>query len=116
MRMVSFLLRQSVSPAKLFNLTKGECIMKTNYVPAIIMLCAGFVDCLMAIKSHLGLRDFITELLAVLVIFYILGLIIKFVLDLSFNRKKEQAETEEPTEESLENIDLEEDVTEAEEE
>lgn len=68
--------------------------MKTNYLPAIIMLCAGFVDCLMAIKNHLSLKDFTIELLIVLVVFYVAGVIAKTVLDHAF-----------PVEESEENPD-----------
>lgn len=64
--------------------------MKTNYLPAIIMLCAGFVDCLMAIKNHLSLQEFTIELLAVLVIFYVVGIIIKIVLDRSFQVMEEE--------------------------
>lgn len=64
--------------------------MKTNYLPAIIMLCAGFVDCLMAIKNHLSLQEFTIELLSVLVIFYVVGIIIKIVLDRSFQVMEEE--------------------------
>lgn len=81
--------------------------MKTNYLPALIMLCAGFVDCLLAIRNHLGLRNFIIELLAVLVIFYVIGIVIKFVLDKNFKAMaKDSVETAAQSEETVENIDV----------
>ena len=32
--------------------------MKTNGVPAIIMLAAGFIDCVIAILTHMSLWNF----------------------------------------------------------
>ena len=32
--------------------------MKTNGVPAIIMLAAGFIDCVIAILTHMSLLEF----------------------------------------------------------
>lgn len=55
--------------------------MKTDNVPALVMLSAGFVDCVIAIKTHQTLWTFTRQLLLVLVIFLILGSIIKMVLD-----------------------------------
>ena len=44
--------------------------MKTNGVPAIIMLAAGFIDCVIAILTHMSLWNFTRQLLLVLVLFY----------------------------------------------
>ena len=53
--------------------------MKTNFVPAIIMLVAGLVDCILAIRERLPLFDFTKQLLLVLVIFYIIGCAVMFI-------------------------------------
>ncbi len=55
--------------------------MKTNYVPAIVMLLAGVVYCLFSLRADVTLMDFTVQLLIVLVLFYILGGIIRMVLD-----------------------------------
>lgn len=78
--------------------------MKTNYVPAIVMLCAGFIDCLFAIYNHLELGQFVKELLIVLIIFLIIGYIIKFVMDKFFHEEtdKDNNENQDVKEEELE--------------
>ena len=58
--------------------------MKTNNVPALVMLSAGLVDCVIAIKMEQPLWPFTRQLLLVLIIFYILGSIIRGILDRSF--------------------------------
>lgn len=58
--------------------------MKTNNVPALVMLSAGLVDCVIAIKMGQPLCPFTRQLLLVLIIFYILGSIIRVILDRSF--------------------------------
>ena len=58
--------------------------MKTNNVPALVMLSAGLVDCVIAIKMGHPLWPFTRQLLLVLIIFYILGSIIRVILDRSF--------------------------------
>ena len=42
--------------------------MKTNGVPAMVMLLAGFVDCLIAIRTHMTLGSFTRQLFLVLLI------------------------------------------------
>lgn len=59
--------------------------MKTNNVPALVMLTAGFIDCVIAIRTGQSLLSFTRQLLIVLLIFYILGSIIKVILDRNFN-------------------------------
>ena len=59
--------------------------MKTNNVPALVMLTAGFIDCVIAIRTGQSLLPFTRQLLIVLLIFYILGSIIKVILDRNFN-------------------------------
>lgn len=58
--------------------------MKTNYVPAIIMLLAGLVDSVISIYYKLDLYSFTKRLLLVLVIFYILGCVVKIILNINF--------------------------------
>lgn len=87
--------------------------MKTNYVPAIIMLIAGLIDSVMSIYYRLNLYDFTKRLLLVLVIFYILGIVVKIILDINFPKENElqdeiDAATEQPIENEVENIDTEE--------
>ncbi|MBQ8627123.1 MAG: hypothetical protein IJ419_13255 [Agathobacter sp.] len=55
--------------------------MKTNYIPAIVMLLAGAVYCLFGLKAQIPLLDFTVQLLIVLLVFYILGGIVRMVLD-----------------------------------
>lgn len=74
--------------------------MNTKNVPAIVMLIAGFVDCIFAICQHLALAEFTKQLLLVLVIFLIIGCGVKLVLDRFFDEKepeeKQENESEKP--------------------
>lgn len=58
--------------------------MKTKAVPAIIMLIAGFVTCVVAISQQLGFGVFVRTELLVLVIFYLFGCIVRLFLDRCF--------------------------------
>lgn len=77
--------------------------MKTHYVPAIVMLLAGAVYCLAGLYAQVPLMDFTVQLLIVLLVFYVLGGIVKLVLDRfmgKFEEKKEdKAEVKEEKEE-----------------
>ena len=68
--------------------------MKTNYVPAIVMLLAGAVYCLFGLMSGASLFDFTVQLLIVLLVFYILGGIIRLVLDKFMGEVGKQEETQ----------------------
>lgn len=78
--------------------------MKTNYVSAIVMLLAGGVYCLFGIYYQIPLIDFCIQLLIVLIIFWMIGGIIRMVLDRFMgeigDKKKEDEESEEDEEES----------------
>lgn len=80
--------------------------MKTKPIPAIVMLVAGFVTCIMSIRYHLELKEFTKTLLLVLIVFYLLGIVVKIILDKNFPQmsKEEQEETteEEKTQEGQE--------------
>ena len=55
--------------------------MKTRDVPAIIMLLAGGLYCLFALRYKIPVMEFLLHLLIILLIFWIFGGIIKMVLD-----------------------------------
>jgi large-conductance mechanosensitive channel len=55
--------------------------MKTNHIPAIVMLSAGFIVCICNIRKSVSLFEFTRQLLIVLVIFLIIGFVVKLILD-----------------------------------
>ena len=69
--------------------------MKTNGVPAIIMLAAGFIDCVIAILTHMSLWNFTRQLLLVLVLFYVIGCVVKMIIDRNFKDMEESKEEQE---------------------
>ena len=73
--------------------------MKTNGVPAMVMLLAGFVDCLIAIRTHMTLGSFTRQLFLVLVIFYIIGCVVKIILDRNIDKMEDVKTVEELPEE-----------------
>ena len=58
--------------------------MNTKPIPAIIMLTAGFVTCIVGIVQHFSFGKYIKTLFLVLIGFYLLGCIVKLVLDKGF--------------------------------
>lgn len=54
--------------------------MQKRYIPAVIMLSAGAVTCIMSIVKNMDVYYSLKILLVVLVLFYILGLIAKAVI------------------------------------
>lgn len=58
--------------------------MNTKPIPAIIMLTAGLVTCIIGIVQHFSFGMFTKTLFLVLVGFYLLGCIAKLVLDKGF--------------------------------
>lgn len=87
--------------------------MRTNYVPAIVTLLAGGVYCVLSIVFHKNSEFFLKDLLLVLVIFFIIGCVIKIILDKGITmmadvEPEEEEEVEElvvDAEDNLENID-----------
>lgn len=69
--------------------------MNTKNVPALIMLLAGFVTCIVMLKHGTDNTTFLLNLLLVLVIFYIAGSVVKYVLDRNFKEEEETEEEEE---------------------
>ena len=58
--------------------------MNTKPIPAIIMLTAGLVTCIVGIVEHFSFGTYIKTLFLVLIGFYLLGCIVKLVLDKGF--------------------------------
>lgn len=83
--------------------------MKTKQIPAIVMLIAGFITCIVAIFHNFDALRLTKTLLIVLLIFYILGGVLKLILDKNFNEMKDKKEEpeeiiEENNESKKENI------------
>ena len=53
--------------------------MKVKFVPIIMMLSVGLIDCILGIYYRLGMYKFLIQLLIVLVIFYVIGDVIRFL-------------------------------------
>lgn len=68
--------------------------MKTKPIPAIIMLIAGFIACLAGMNAHMEVADFLKMLLFVLIVFYILGCIVKQIIDKNFMEMLEEETTD----------------------
>ena len=80
--------------------------MKTKEIPAIVMLIAGGVYCLLGIYCQIPLMDFLIQLLIILLGFWMMGGIIRMVLDhfigdLADKAKEEEEEAEEKDTEDL---------------
>lgn len=73
--------------------------MKTKQIPAIIMLVAGFIACLAGMNAHMEVADFLKMLLIVLVVFYVLGCIVKQIVDKNFVEIQEETTDGEEAEE-----------------
>lgn len=58
--------------------------MNTKPIPAIVMLTAGFITCVVGIVQHFSFGVFVKTLFLVLIGFYLLGCIVKLVLDKGF--------------------------------
>ena len=74
--------------------------MKTKEIPAIVMLLAGGVYCLLGIYYQIPLMEFSIQLLIVLLIFWMFGGIVRMFLDKNMGEiedrtKEEEEETEE---------------------
>ena len=58
--------------------------MNTKPIPAIIMLTAGLVTCIVGIVQHFSFGTYVKTLFLVLIGFYLLGCVVKLVLDKGF--------------------------------
>lgn len=64
--------------------------MNTKRIPALIMLIAGSITCIMTYINHYDLKEMLTTLIWVLFIFLFIGLAVKKILD-SFHMLGENA-------------------------
>lgn len=78
--------------------------MKTEYIPKVVTLTAGAVVCIISIVKHMDTTYSLELLLAVLIIFYLIGcigrrIIEKVMISNRFTKeKKEEEETQEAQE------------------
>lgn len=55
--------------------------MNTRKIPALIMLLAGSVACIVTYLNHYSLKDMLIVLFIVLIVFLIIGMIVKGIFD-----------------------------------
>ena len=79
--------------------------MRTKSIPAILMLIAGALACILGFVYRYETTQFFTMILTVLVVFYMLGCVVKIIIDKNFSADpaKESNQSEE-TRETKENI------------
>ncbi len=68
--------------------------MNTKKIPALIMLLAGAVVCIVTYLNHYNLKDMLTVLFGVLLVFLVIGVIVKKIFD-SFRMPDENAVNDE---------------------
>ena len=69
--------------------------MKTKDIPAMVMLLAGGVYCLIGIRYQIPLMDFSVQLLIVLLVFWMIGGIVRIVLDKFMGEIEDKTKAEE---------------------
>lgn len=72
---------------------------KFRNVPAFVTLLAGFIACVMMILRKYALVDFLWILVAVMVGFYIIGLLIRLILNMVFKSVEADKENEDSSDE-----------------
>lgn len=75
--------------------------MNTKPVPVIITLAAAFISCVISIMQKVEFSVFVGRLLIVVVIFLVMGTIIKMILDYSFRTLEPVTSIDENLEASL---------------
>ena len=79
--------------------------MNTKTIPAFIMLLGGAIACILGLVNRYETMEFIIMILIVLLVFYVMGCIIKMIVDKNFQGMDEQVQDEqEESEEAKENI------------
>lgn len=68
--------------------------MKTKYIPSIIMLVAGLIRAIAGVFYRQDIKDFLWSILIVMIIFYIIGSVVKVVLDKQVVVEDEEKEPE----------------------
>ena len=75
--------------------------MNTKPVPVIITLAAAFISCVISIMQRVEFSVFVSRLLIVVVIFLVMGTIIKMILDYSFRTLEPVTSIDETLESSI---------------
>ena len=79
--------------------------MKTKTIPVMLMLVAGAMACVLGFVYRYETTQFFTMVLSVLIVFYVLGCIVKIIIDKNFPAESsEKSDTVEEAEETKENI------------
>ncbi len=73
--------------------------MKTKQIPAVIMLVAGFMTSIAGVVNHMETVQFLKTLIIVLVIFYVLGCVVKLILDKNFKEEVKEVAMDKAVEE-----------------
>ena len=89
--------------------------MKTKDIPAMVMLLAGVVYCLIGIRYQISLFEFLVQLLIVLLVFWMMGGVVRMVLDKFMGEIEDKKESEENEEEDTSEETEEKDAQESEE-
>lgn len=66
--------------------------MKTRLLPALIMLLAGAVNCVLAFANRMSPLAFTVRLLLVLIVFYVLGTLVQWIVEANFKQMEEPEE------------------------
>lgn len=83
--------------------------MNTKPIPALLALFAGFVTCVMSFMQQVDIVIFAKRFVIVCIIFFIIGMIARILIEMNFKDILYPAPEEEPVnEESIENIESEE--------
>jgi len=77
--------------------------MNTKPFPALTALLAGGIVCITSFMQHVDMVVFARRFIITVVIFLIIGLIVKFIIDKNFNTPEDLLEEEEDDGESEEN-------------
>ena len=68
--------------------------MKTKLIPAIVMLVAGLITSIMTFVKHYDIKTMLVALFIALIVFYVVGLVVKAVFD-SFELTDEKVVSDE---------------------
>lgn len=83
--------------------------MNTKPIPALLALFAGFVTCIMSFVQHVDIVVFAKRFIIVCVIFFIIGMIARILIELNFKDiLYPEPEEEAVSDDSIENIESEE--------
>ncbi|MGN0350448.1 MAG: hypothetical protein ACI4ES_02270 [Roseburia sp.] len=81
--------------------------MKTKPIPAIIMLIAGFVACVIGICQHMDMELFLKTVLITMLVFLVLGQVVRIILDRNIEKMadpKEETEEENTSDDETEEL------------